>query len=177
MHSELSVTPKQRVLTGQQRTFCEGVVKGLTLTKAYLRAYPASALKSAEANSSRLIRTDRIKKEISRLRRRTEEHAVLSLAEKRAFLARVVRCDLANIDLEADGDLLKSMVPNKFGTKLELHDKLMAIAKDNELAGDTLPKTLRLELIASTPDAAPPLDALDIESVVSREGEPQRGDS
>lgn len=177
MHSELSVTPKQRVLTGQQRTFCEGIVKGLSSTKAYQLAYPDSSPESTEANAYRLMENDGVKAAIEAMRQRVDVQkggAVLTAKEKREYLARVVRAKPSDAALD-NPDC--NLVMTKMGPVALFPDKLAAIKLDNDLSGDGQERVLRLELIASSSDSPPPLDALDVESVVSREGEPQRGDS
>jgi hypothetical protein len=60
----------------------------------------------------------------------------MTLMEQRKFLARLVRVNVATLDVSRDGDLLRSYEMTKHGVRLRLHDKLSAIAKDNELAGD-----------------------------------------
>ncbi|MDB6174111.1 MAG: hypothetical protein JWL59_3422 [Chthoniobacteraceae bacterium] len=58
--------------------------------------------------------------------------AVLTLVEKRIFLARVVRAVISN--LAADSDLWQSIKRTKNGIEFRLPDKLRAIEVDNNLA-------------------------------------------
>ncbi|MDB6152454.1 MAG: Terminase small subunit [Chthoniobacteraceae bacterium] len=59
--------------------------------------------------------------------------AVLTLMEKRIFLARVVRAVISN--LANDSDLWQSIKRTKTGIEFRLPDKLRAIEVDNNLAG------------------------------------------
>lgn len=128
-----------KLLTGPQQKFCEGLVKGLTATEAYVAAFPDADPKQAAKNTTRLTKRDEIQAEIARLRAAAESvagSAVLTLAEKRMWLARLVRANLSTLDLARDGDLLQEMVPNEFGMKLKLAGKIDAIKLDNDLAGE-----------------------------------------
>lgn len=64
----------------------------------------------------------------------------LSMAERRAFLARVVRCDLSKIDTNKDGDLLQEIIVNEQGTKLKLPGKRECVLLDAQLAGEMVEK-------------------------------------
>jgi hypothetical protein len=125
------------MLSGPQQKFCEGIVAGLNGTEAYLAAYPNARHRSAGRGATRLLAEESVRSEISRLRAEAQKQAgsaVLTLIEKRTFLARVVRARPAL--LEEDSDLWQSVRHTKHGTELRLPDKLAAIAKDNDLAGD-----------------------------------------
>lgn len=71
---------------------------------------------------------------------KANEAVFLSLAEKRKFAARLVRVNVAELDLKKDGDLLAGIdrVDGSQGEvgvlKLKLSDKLRAIQIDNDLA-------------------------------------------
>lgn len=64
----------------------------------------------------------------------------LNMAERRAFLARVVRCDLSKIDTNKDGDLLQEIIVNEQGTKLKLPGKRECVLLDAQLAGEMVEK-------------------------------------
>ena len=125
------------MLTGPQRKFCEGVVSGLNGTEAYCAAYPDSSREAARRSASDLLGQADIRAEIAALRAKADEmagSAVLTLAEKRSFLARVVR---ARVSQEPeDSDLWASIKRTEFGTEYKLPDKLGAIKADNDLAGE-----------------------------------------
>jgi hypothetical protein len=135
----------RHMLTGPQRKFCEGIVVGKTATDAYAIAYPKSSPKASESGASRLLRNDKVKAEIARLRAKADEKAgsaVLTLAEKRSFLKRLLFANVAQLDVAEDGDLLAGLdrVDGSEGSvgvlKIRLPDKLAAIKLDNDLAGD-----------------------------------------
>lgn len=125
------------MLTGPQRKFCEGVVSGLNYSEAYRAAYPKSTPECARKNAPRLKSNEVIAAEIDRLRARAAElsgGAVLTLAEKRSFVARLLRSRPALLD--RDSDLWQSIKTTKDGVEYRLPDKLGAIDRDNDLAGE-----------------------------------------
>jgi phage terminase small subunit len=100
------------MLSKPHRKFCQAIVTGLTGVRAYALAYPRSSLKTARINASHLRTKPQIHEEIARLRAQADAiagPAVLNLIEKRRWLARVVRANLARLDPEIDGDLLVSL--------------------------------------------------------------------
>jgi hypothetical protein len=124
------------MLTGPQRKFCEGIVAGLSATAAYCDAYPKSSSENARKHSTRMKGNDEIQGEIKRLRDKADDKAgsaVMTLMEKRIFLARLVRAKVANEP--PDSDLWFSIKRTEFGTEYKLSDKLAAIKADNDLAG------------------------------------------
>ena len=126
-----------QMLSGPQRKFCEGIVAGLNGTDAYCRAYPKSSRAASRARAPILLAKDSVQTEITRLRAKADEKAgsaVLTLAEKRSFVARLVRAKVA--DLPPDSDLFNSVKRSKDGIEFRLPDKLRAIELDNDLAGD-----------------------------------------
>lgn len=135
----------RHMLSGPQRKFCEGIVRGLNATEAYCAAYPNCSEESARSKASRLATKGNIQAEIERLRAKSDEKAgsaVLSRAEKRTFLARVVRCELG--EGMPDADLIQSIDVEKKkegDTWVDIHkvrvcDKLGAIKLDNDLSGE-----------------------------------------
>lgn len=128
-----------RAITGPQRKFCEGIISGLSGVDAYCAAYPNSSRAAARASAADLLAKASITAEIQRLRDAAQEKAgsaILTLAEKRKWLARLLRVNLSDLSLGQDGDLLHSIAPGKLGDKLTLCDKLAAIKLDNDLAGE-----------------------------------------
>lgn len=111
------------MLSGPRQNFCEGIVAGKNATDAYVAAYPKITPEAARRAGSRLLTIGDITSEIARLRKASEAvpgHAVLTLAAKRSFLARLVNDKGGEID----------------ACKVALSDKLKAIALDNDLAGE-----------------------------------------
>lgn len=125
------------MISGPQAKFCEGIIAGLTATEAYKAAYPRSSAKAAESSASALLRNPKITEEIQRLRDLATEKAgsaVLTLMEKRMFVARLVRAKVG--ELEHDSDLWNSIKRTDTGIEYRLPDKLKAIELDNDLAGE-----------------------------------------
>ncbi len=125
------------MVTGPQRKFCEGIVRGDNATGAYRAAYPRSTAAAARRSASDLLTKPDIQKEIQRLRDKADKKAgsaVLSLIEKRTFLARLVRGRVGK--LPPDSDLWNSIKTTEMGTEYRLPDKLAAIKLDNDLAGE-----------------------------------------
>ena len=69
---------KECGLNDQQRLFCKMYVTGHTNKEAYMIAYPNSAEKSAEANSSRLLKNKKIIKYINELLDEMQENCEIS---------------------------------------------------------------------------------------------------
>lgn len=125
------------MLSGPHKIFAEGIVAGMTATEAYRAAYPKASADTARKNAARLKANEGVKSEVSRLRAAAQEKAgsaVLTLVEKRSFLARLVRAEIAN--LAESSDLFVSIKRGKDGTEFKLGDKLRAIELDNDLAGE-----------------------------------------
>ena len=125
------------MLTGPQRKFCEGVVAGDTAADAYAAAYPNAARTSSGKQASKLLANPEVQEEIGRLREKADPHggsAVMTLVEKRSFLARIVRARPAL--LEEDSDLWQSVKRTKDSIELKLPDKLSALSRDSDLAGE-----------------------------------------
>lgn len=126
------------MITGPQQKFCEGIVAEKSAAEAYADAYPRAARGSTESRAASLLDRPGIQEEITRLRGKTEPtgggSAVLTLLEKRSFLARIVRSRPAL--LGEDSDLWQSVKRMKDSIELKLPDKLSAIAKDSDLAGE-----------------------------------------
>ncbi len=144
--SSSSPTPKAKTKTtvttapapklkSQHRIFALAVMSGLTHRAAYQMAYPKASLRTAEVQASRLIQRVDVLQTLERLRGEVEAAAVLSLQEKRAFLARIVRTSAT--DLVAGSELIQTVGTEKDGSlNLKMPDKLRAIYLDARLAGE-----------------------------------------
>ena len=125
------------MLSGPRQKFCEGIVTGKTVTDAYAEAYPKASRPAACAHGARLMAKPEIRAELGRLRSLAEQQAggaVLTLMEKRIFLARIVRACIAK--LPEDSDLWASIKRTEAGVEFRLPCKLAAIREDNDLAGE-----------------------------------------
>jgi len=130
-------------MTGPQLKFAQGVAQGLCQADAYQAAYPRSNRKSASTNGGRLLRRDDIQEEIRRLRNLAETlpgSPLLTIREKREFLARIIRAKVGALADEGpdgpDADLWESVKITDRSSEYKLPSKLMALKADNDLAGD-----------------------------------------
>lgn len=125
------------MLSDQQQRFCAVYASAGNAAAAYRAAYPGSGVAAANTSASRLLKNADIQAEVSRIRNAATGvvgMAVLSIAEKRDFLARLVRARVG--ELPRDSDLWQSIKTTDAGTEYRLPDKLRAIEADNDLAGD-----------------------------------------
>lgn len=125
------------MLSGPQRVFCEGIVRGLSATEAYGGAYARSTPESARKSGSRLLGRPEIQAEIQTLRDKADAlagSAVMTLAERRAFLAAIIRTPVSQIT--ADSPLAQEMKADGKTTSIKMPCKLRAIELDAKLAGE-----------------------------------------
>ncbi len=133
---QLKNTPSR--LKHQHQIFVESLTAGHTQRSAYLQAYPTASEATAQTQSSRLLNRPDITEALARLRQQTEAAAVMTLYEKRAYLARIVRTSAT--DLTPGETLVQAVSTAKDGTQtLRMPDKLRAIFLDSRLAGELPP--------------------------------------
>ena len=124
------------MLSAQQQRFCAVYATDGNAAAAYRAAYPKSSGAAANTSASRLLKNADIQAEVSRIRNAATGvvgMAVLSIAEKRDFIARLVRARVG--ELRGDSDLWQSIKATEAGTEYRLPDKLAAIKADNDLSG------------------------------------------
>jgi len=98
------------------------------------KAYELAGYKRDDASACRLSRNPKVKARVDWLKRQAAASDVLTIAEKRQFLARLVRCKAA---VEPhDSDLWNGVEAVDGVIKYKLPDKMRAIALDNDLAGE-----------------------------------------
>lgn len=140
----------------KQEAFCHAIVsqKYPTFVEAYVREILGRTGSPTASQRNRVhelllpgtpiaIRIAEIKAEIAarfEKEKRDLEATFMSVAEKRAFLARIKRANFYGIhdgtfDFAANGDLIQGIKQTKFGTEYVLPDKLKAISLDNEFPG------------------------------------------
>ena len=115
---------------------CEQVAIGVSATRAYMSAYPNAGYATANTTACKILARPEVRAEIARLRAQAQTmagSAVMTLIEKRSFLARVVRAQIAL--LPEDSDLWQSVSHTHCGSIYRLPDKLQAIVEDTRLAG------------------------------------------
>lgn len=110
---------------------------GVSATRAYMAAHPNASYKTADGAAYMVLKRPEVEAEILRLQAQAQQadgSAVMSLIEKRSFLARVVRAQIAL--LPRDSDLWESVHDSSWGTFYRLPDKIEAINLDNKLSAD-----------------------------------------
>jgi phage terminase small subunit len=121
--------------------FADLVLEGKSFTDAYLGAgYKVNRVNAASAGKRMRKRLD-VEAYIQSIQAQAADDSVLTLLEKRRFLARIVRTGLASIDPadpdDKNADLVKSYASNESesssSTRFEKHDPLKAIEIDNKL--------------------------------------------
>lgn len=136
-------------MTFKQQRFCELVAQGTDQSAAYREAYGASP-RVANVNSVRVSNKPEVIAEIARLRKiardRADDECVLSIIEKRKWLALGVRTAVTELDPknQLTKTLIKKVSRKMIGSgenaieieEIEGYDKRALIALDNELAGD-----------------------------------------
>src|SRR5262245_50534058 len=116
------------MLSSAQQKFCEAFASGMNGTEAYQASHPSAARSTAKVKASQSLALPEVKTEIQRLRTLAQEKggsAVMTILEKRMFLARVVRAQIALLD--EDSDLWQRVKRTRSSVEYRLPDKLAAI--------------------------------------------------
>lgn len=126
-------------LTPQQIEFVQlHVVEGLPIWKAYARAFRLPETKHLNPRGAKILSHPHVAHYVVELRKELEERSkserFLSIEEKRAFLAKIVRTPVG--DLHPDHELVQEMKIGRDGTTLKMPPKLQAIELDAKLAGE-----------------------------------------
>ena len=133
--------PRQKTLNARQLKFCQLFTSGETagnIAQSHRKAgYICPTIEGHGANGIRVLKSERIQKEIAKLREKAFAKSVLSFSEKRNFLARVVRADASN----PDADLVQEMreevdAEGNVKRTRKIVSKIDAIRADNNMAGD-----------------------------------------
>jgi phage terminase small subunit len=122
--------------------FADYVLNGDPPAKAYGKAgYNAKSPQSRATAAGRLLKNVDIARYMEAVRQEAAKGKVLTLQDKREFLARIVMTPLMSIDPRGkDGDLIRKykMTTTEAGgmEEIEKLDPLKAIDLDNKLSGD-----------------------------------------
>jgi phage terminase small subunit len=137
------INPKSRPLNLRQRKFVENhILKNMSIAESVFRAGYSIASRKVEDASSygcKLLRQERVKAYVSKLREKSFEGMELSYKEKRAFLARCVRTSVS--DIGSSSDLAQEVTEEvdahgNVRRKIKAVDKLRAVEIDNKMSGD-----------------------------------------
>jgi phage terminase small subunit len=135
--------PKSRPLNLRQRKFVENhILKNMSIAESVFRAGYSIASRKVEDASSygcKLLRQDRVKAYVDKLKEKSFEGMALTYKEKRAFLARAVRTSVSEIG--SSSDLAQEMIEEvdahgNVRRKVKAIDKLRAVEIDNRMSGD-----------------------------------------
>jgi phage terminase small subunit len=135
----------------KQARFCHLLSLGLPMGQAYIEAGylekdgKVPEMRQAMMFGSRLLAQPRIKMYYNKLREMAFLANVLSLAEKRSFLADVVRTPVGEVDV---GNKLAQGVRYREGEMVELKmpDKISAVKLDAQLAGELIEKPQQINV-------------------------------
>lgn len=138
------ITVEARRLNKKQQDFAVMIAQGLPIARAYaLAGYGTTNTASAQAAGSRLANRDYMARYIRSLKEATWLKDTLTLAEKRHFLAQVVRTPVGEVD---ENHVLAQEVKRKTTTskdgasfteeQIKMPGKLEAIKLDAQLAGE-----------------------------------------
>lgn len=130
---EVAVLDEESDLSDKQKLFCVLYVKYFNAAKAYQKAYECS-YESAVANGSRLIRNDKVKNEIKRLKQGRLNQEMLSAEDVMQKYINIAFADITDYvefdecemrlkrSSQVDGTLIKEVKQGKFGPSIKLVD-------------------------------------------------------
>jgi hypothetical protein len=141
----------------RHQRYADGILDGLQGREAYRLAFrpstPKLTIASADTGHKRLKKNQEVINYLRAVRAASATSTVLTVTEKREFLARVVRTDITTLSIDGggkDGDMIKSYSVNESessrNVRLEKHDPLKAIDLDNRIAGEDPTANLLTEL-------------------------------
>jgi hypothetical protein len=129
------------------------LVEGKPQTVAYQEAFNCKTYESAGASATRLLKDARVISLVSQLRKARDEAAVLTIQEKREYLAELLRTPINEVkpDSKLVQDVTVTTTTNKDGQKsqrttFKLPSKLDAIKIDNAMMGHNAPKEIDVNL-------------------------------
>ena len=163
-----------KTLTTKQKRFVENhVTKGMSIAESVRRAgYAVKSGRSEDYGSlgCRMLKTERVADYVMKLKRKVFAKDVLSVEEKRSFLARAVRADASNPDPDLVQEMVETHGEHGSVKRVKLVSKLEAINIDNKMAGDNYsdrsgneivnPFLAIISLFSNQPGTLPALPAL-----------------
>ena len=131
-----------KTLTTKQKRFVENyILKSMSIAESVRRAgYNVTSGRSEDYGSlgCRMLKTERVSNYVSKLKQKVFSKDVISIAEKRAYLARAVRTPVGEITEASDLAQEVTFSEGKEGSsrKVRAVDKLKAIELDSKISGD-----------------------------------------
>jgi len=131
---------KSRQLNHRQKKFVENhITRGLSIAESVFRAgYNIKSRRVEDASSygCKLLRQDRVKAYVSKLKEKAFASDVLTFAEKRAFLARAVRADATAPDADLVQEVREEVdAEGNVKRVRKMVSKLEALNIDNKMIG------------------------------------------
>jgi hypothetical protein len=127
----------------RHETFARNIgIKGMSAAEAYRTGWPKASKKTAEHEGPRLAQNPKVATRISEFReesaKRAAEKDFLTVEEKRAFCARIVRTPVGQVDHTSDLCQERTYTEGQEETsvRVKMPCKLKAILIDNDFAVD-----------------------------------------
>lgn len=138
------IYPSEPLTNQRHEKFCHHVAKGDSDLAAYEKAFKCSR-DCALTNAWTLREKQGVVARIRFLHKQAEGETLMTMKERRNFLARTVRAHMDGFDMIRDGDLVQEITRDKtdFGetVKIKLSDKRACVMDDAKLAGELIDKT------------------------------------
>lgn len=133
--------PGQEPLTSaKHERFARFISKAMDIGPAYAKTYPKSKKRSADSAGSLLLKNHDVKQRVQYLKTLSASEEALTQAERRRFMARVVRVNLTKFNPEKDGDLIEEVTEENGKKRYKLASKRGCVMDDAKLAGDLIDK-------------------------------------
>lgn len=132
--SETTIS-KDTTLTPKQEKYVLNLVNGMSQRQAYLAAYPKSKKwkeTTVDSKASTLLKQEKVLERYQELMKKAEDEAIMSAAERKIWLSKIVKSGLINVDgtdvpVKSDARLKAMDILNKMSgeyiTKIETTDE------------------------------------------------------
>lgn len=141
-----NIDPSKPLKNQRHEKFARLISQGKMNREAYERVYSARGI-SADVGASQLLSFSKpfhgkIARRVEWLKSQAATESTLTMKERREWLGRTVKLNLAKLDVEKDGDLIEEIVHEADGRKrYKIASKRACIMDDAKLAGDLIDKT------------------------------------
>lgn len=141
MENSIEVDYSIPLRSSKREKFCQKVIEGKNAIDAYVVAYKTTR-SNADANSHLVRNSPDVNGRIQYLQGQITSSIVLSMRERREWLARVVRANVNDLDIEKDGDIVEEIIIDANGKKrFKLPSKRACIMDDAKLAGEIIERS------------------------------------
>ena len=117
--------------------FAQAVAGGMTASEAY-RQIGGKGQGNANVHAARMMANDNIRARVKELQEASATSMVMSMKERREFLARVVRAKIGEVD--DNSDLVQKIKRTEAGLEVWMPDKRACIELDAKLSGELVEK-------------------------------------